>query len=199
VPNGKMTDVVYPTGDGFPFMGATPHVGFNIIAPGAGPGMLVEGADLYQTIYKFENSATHNMTTVGAPEVTETLSSNNDGSTMWRVVFVDATRDGMTTGEYMEVPQGSNAQVLLTNPFGGPITLSNAEFQLSPTQIPLDQLNETSLPSAGPGWTPLPGFPDGTILNVPEPSTWAMMLLGFAGLGLVGYRRARAGHAQLAA
>jgi PEP-CTERM motif len=26
---------------------------------------------------------------------------------------------------------------------------------------------------------------------VPEPSTWAMMLLGFAGLGLAGYRKAR--------
>jgi hypothetical protein len=24
---------------------------------------------------------------------------------------------------------------------------------------------------------------------VPEPSTWAMMALGFAGLGLIGYRR----------
>ena len=29
--------------------------------------------------------------------------------------------------------------------------------------------------------------------TVPEPSTWAMMLLGFAGLGFAGYRRARAG------
>ncbi len=27
--------------------------------------------------------------------------------------------------------------------------------------------------------------------TVPEPSTWAMMLLGFAGLGILGYRRAR--------
>jgi hypothetical protein len=26
---------------------------------------------------------------------------------------------------------------------------------------------------------------------IPEPSTWAMMLIGFAGLGFVGYRRAR--------
>jgi PEP-CTERM motif len=26
---------------------------------------------------------------------------------------------------------------------------------------------------------------------VPEPSTWAMMLLGFAGLGYAGHRRAR--------
>jgi PEP-CTERM motif len=33
---------------------------------------------------------------------------------------------------------------------------------------------------------------------VPEPSTWAMMLLGFAGLGFAGYRRARAGGATLA-
>jgi hypothetical protein len=34
---------------------------------------------------------------------------------------------------------------------------------------------------------------------VPEPSTWAMMLLGFMGLGFAGYRGARAGHATLAA
>ena len=30
---------------------------------------------------------------------------------------------------------------------------------------------------------------------VPEPSTWAMMLVGFAGLGFTGYRRAKAGGA----
>jgi hypothetical protein len=28
-------------------------------------------------------------------------------------------------------------------------------------------------------------------ITVPEPSTWAMMLIGFAGLGLVGYRASR--------
>ena len=31
----------------------------------------------------------------------------------------------------------------------------------------------------------------GTSSTVPEPSTWAMMLLGFAGLGLAGYRKSR--------
>jgi hypothetical protein len=31
---------------------------------------------------------------------------------------------------------------------------------------------------------------------VPEPSTWAMMLLGFAGLALVGYRRSQRGSDQ---
>ena len=29
-------------------------------------------------------------------------------------------------------------------------------------------------------------------IGTPEPSTWAMMLAGFAGLGLAGYRRAKA-------
>jgi PEP-CTERM motif len=29
------------------------------------------------------------------------------------------------------------------------------------------------------------------VLTVPEPSAWAMMLLGFAGLGFVGYRQTR--------
>ena len=36
--------------------------------------------------------------------------------------------------------------------------------------------------------------PDGTLssppIGTPEPATWAMMLLGFAGMGVVGYRRA---------
>jgi hypothetical protein len=35
-------------------------------------------------------------------------------------------------------------------------------------------------------------------ITIPEPSTWAMMLAGFAGLGLAGYRRAKAGHVTLA-
>jgi len=34
------------------------------------------------------------------------------------------------------------------------------------------------------------------VITVPEPSTWAMMLLGFVGLGLLGYRsKTRRGHA----
>jgi hypothetical protein len=31
------------------------------------------------------------------------------------------------------------------------------------------------------------------VSSVPEPSTWAMMLLGFAGLGFAGYRKAKTG------
>jgi hypothetical protein len=32
---------------------------------------------------------------------------------------------------------------------------------------------------------------DSVILQIPEPSAWAMMLLGFAGLGYAGYRPSR--------
>ena len=44
------------------------------------------------------------------------------------------------------------------------------------------------------GGTPAPTFNAAFSLSgsvVPEPSTWAMMLLGFAGLGFAGYRHAR--------
>jgi PEP-CTERM motif len=37
------------------------------------------------------------------------------------------------------------------------------------------------------------GGATGTIVGTPEPSTWAMMLLGFAGLGFAGYRKAQGG------
>jgi hypothetical protein len=33
------------------------------------------------------------------------------------------------------------------------------------------------------------GTVDGPVAAVPEPSTWAMMILGFLGLGLLAYRR----------
>jgi hypothetical protein len=36
------------------------------------------------------------------------------------------------------------------------------------------------------------------VSDVPEPSTWAMMFAGFAGLGVAGYRNARRGAALAA-
>ncbi len=36
------------------------------------------------------------------------------------------------------------------------------------------------------------------IYSVPEPSTWAMMIIGFAGMALAGYRASRRGVAAKA-
>ena len=44
------------------------------------------------------------------------------------------------------------------------------------------------------GGAPAPAFNAAFSLSgstIPEPSTWAMMLLGFAGLGFAGYRQAK--------
>ena len=43
----------------------------------------------------------------------------------------------------------------------------------------------------GPVGVPSPGFTASWSTTVPEPTTWAMMLLGFAGLGLMGWRAKR--------
>jgi hypothetical protein len=40
-----------------------------------------------------------------------------------------------------------------------------------------------------PGGGCVPNVPGGSLSSVPEPSTWAMMVLGFVGLGFVAFRR----------
>ena len=47
-------------------------------------------------------------------------------------------------------------------------------------------------PSSGPFITTLDNFTTEILTPVPEPSTWAMMILGYAGVGYMAYRRGRA-------
>ena len=88
------------------------------------------------------------------------------------------------------------AQVPVTEPGAG-LALTNSLFET------YDLSNALPLTSGTPEWVSTPFFTSGGPLEflsisaasfqatiVPEPSTWAMMLLGFAGLGFLGYRRA---------
>ncbi|HEY1779679.1 MAG TPA: PEP-CTERM sorting domain-containing protein [Roseiarcus sp.] len=69
--------------------------------------------------------------------------------------------------------------------------------QLEFTHVALAAVQTNLLdPNSGPGLTGLVG--DQAAGTVPEPSTWAMMFIGFVGLGALGYRSKRARAAQAA-
>jgi PEP-CTERM motif len=106
--------------------------------------------------------------------------------------LTDPTQFG--TGTYEVAPGVTDAtyndgdpalQVYLTYPAGGG-ALFNGSFGSS-------SVGSYFSPTCG---GEICGFPlSGTVLNasiasaVPEPSTWAMMILGFAGIGFMAYRR----------
>ena len=78
--------------------------------------------------------------------------------------FFDVFVDINSTGSWFEVPvtpNGDTVQFQLQNYTGVSETLSDAGYFLSPTLIPLDDLNQTLLPPTGsPGspFIPLPGL-----------------------------------------
>jgi hypothetical protein len=106
---------------------------------------------------------------------------------------------------------GSGGQTLSSSNTGGPVEISPRSFLGVPSGYVSDSpLSETStylsqtFSSLGvtPGtykWTWGSGANQNFTLvvesAVPEPSTWAMLLLGFAGLGYAGYRKTRCDNA----
>ena len=120
--------------------------------------------------------------TVGADSLTETFANAGSGA------FASAYKnDAVYTFE-------SAALVNITGAVVDPISnlgLTDADLTFSGDQLFVNY-------GGGQSYDPnsilkidlvVQGGPNGS--PVPEPSTWAMMLLGFAGLGFAGYRRAR--------
>ena len=87
----------------------------------------------------------------------------------------DVAIDGTDHIDISPVPSSAYALYTFTFTGTGSDTLSISN-QNNPSYQVIDNVSVT-----GSGST------------IPEPSTWAMMLIGFAGLGFVGYRRTRKG------
>jgi hypothetical protein len=124
----------------------------------------------------------------------------------YAMYFANFTSGGNTVGEWFEVPYvgSSPPPVRFAETGSSNVTLSNVGFQLSPTLIPLENLNFGDYPPPGaPGasgnqFTPLPSL-DGINVSpgstTPEPSS--SVSLGAALFGLLALsRRRRSGEAR---
>jgi hypothetical protein len=126
----------------------------------------------------------------GPDTLTQTIATTNGQDyqlSFWRyqqavgpVTFLDVTWDGTT---------------VFSETLTGPGDVPYQNFTASVVGTGSDVLQFIS--ANDPGWT----YVDNVSLTsgVPEPATWAMMMLGFAGLGFAGYRRATSARTALAA
>jgi hypothetical protein len=128
--------------------------------------------------------------------VTTPLGSSN----RFAILFATVQANGQTAGEWEElrVPVNQSFKFSIGNfdNLDGSLTLSNVGFQLSNTQIPLEDLNTTDYPTNS--FTPVPGIPDGTSIDpgsslqspdVPEPSSLLLTVSALIAVALVIRRR----------
>jgi len=102
--------------------------------------------------------------------------------------FACASNVGADCG-YRYVPQGPY-KIIIPPPVSG---YPNLEVEISESHYGPDPLNKPLLFDISidlPDGYSIAGLQPGLFPpNVPEPSTWAMLLIGFAGIGLMTYRR----------
>jgi PEP-CTERM motif len=101
-----------------------------------------------------------------------------------KVVFTDPGNGGSTFDATLTgMLNSGNGNGTVTINFGGAqlITFAGGSFNLTVDDLFLTKTNLSD---------PITGhISDVVITGVPEPSTWAMMILGFAGVGYMTYRR----------
>ena len=153
------------SGNGLPNFGINGSLGSAI--PGGGPAFSVVSQD-------WSNGSN----TTPLP----TVSAKNPGTlgptVKYITFFAQVKSNGTTIDQWFEVPYtaGTSPSLTLTNYTSSPETLSNVGFMLSPTLIPLDNLNF--------GDDPPPGAPSSTL--TPLPSYDGQSLSGGDGMGRAG-------------
>ena len=107
-------------------------------------------------------------------------------------VILLPSSDTMSFGQVVFSPFNVADEAIVNSAFGGSYKLSTAfpltSGSLNPPTAATYSTNGGALVFADDSFTTVSFQATG---GVPEPSTWAMMLLGFAGLGFAGYRRGR--------
>ena len=124
-------------------------------------------ASLYTLGNSSEATETAALNTLAGTNFDFTTITNNTGNNGSLVSFDES-------GEFFLLKTGGGVQVAFFH------NLSDSVLHLTYTQNPA--------PGLGRGLSHTADF-GSTIAAVPEPSTWAMMILGFAGLGFMAYRR----------
>jgi len=196
--NGN-TDVTFTGSNGilasdageFSGQGGTPHFGVDELS--TAPASLVDigsfWTDSSSTLYALPDLS------VIAPPVQSTAPN-----VKYATIFADVTAGGNTVGEWFEIPYvNALPTIQLSNGTNSDFTLSNVGFLLSPTEIPLDNLNFGTEPppgTSGSMFTPLPsldGLVDpsgGSLVVSPEPSSFITALsAGILGLLILSRRR----------
>jgi hypothetical protein len=143
--------------------------------------------------------------TLGDFSTTPPPSADVPSTDNFAAVFADITDSSGTFGEEWLIPydpNGSTTQFSMINDTDESFTISNAGFQLSPTQIPLDQLNDQSLPN---NFAPLTGLDteqlsaDGgvsSVVSLPEPSSLWLVAIAAGAFGVVRFAHQRAAKVQ---
>jgi hypothetical protein len=176
---------------------AVPHFGLSAEVPGETTGgELIPPLNMEWT---YGTSGTLTTPTVGVGM----SSTGATGPIQYLVEYVTVMSGAESSGNWFELPyQGSYTFNFIGS--GGAVTLSDAQYFITPTEIPLGDLNLSDEPPTGspclaPSPTSLECLPftlqpglDGYLPAfsvqplppfVPEPATWATLLLGVLGVG----------------
>jgi hypothetical protein len=164
----------------------------------AGPGGTVSSLAI-ETTFLGANAVQFDANYTSPAPIVFTLTVDGSGDYFIGVPFGDITNcTGASFPSFFALLMGAPAGVMFDGAGGDPAVFSNfTHFPPSTSEVAfngppgLGAGNSTdieviiSVPSSGPETFEVVLTPTA----VPEPSTWAMMLLGFAGLGYAGYRR----------
>lgn len=132
-----------------------------------------------------------------------TISRLNGGNSNlpdpWAIIYLNETITGTSTtgGVWEELPFVGPLSFQVTNGSAQSLTLSDVQYFVSNTQIPLDNLNFNDYPPNSSPFILLPGL-NGTVLGngqtldvspTPEPSTWLLFGSGLGVLGIIAIRK----------